>query len=67
MSRTRQRLDALERENTKHVTYAIWRQDDEGRDAYTSPTHPDLVLSRAELDALPEAHGVLRIVIERTA
>ncbi len=45
--------------------HEVWHQATDGRDVFTSDTHPGEVLTRDELEARPTDAGVRRIVVHR--
>lgn len=55
MSRLTARLDRLERRTSSPgaPTVTVWTQAATGEDAFTSPHHPGVSLTAAELDELP--------------
>jgi hypothetical protein len=67
MSQAARRIDALERHTMRDVEYIVWRQDETGKDAYTSLKHPGVVLTRAELADRVEPPGGVRIIVERVS
>lgn len=68
MSRLRSHVDRLRDTLAGTPTvYAVWRQDPNGADVFTSPAAPGVVLTSAELAARREQRGVHRIVVYRTS
>jgi hypothetical protein len=63
--RLRARLDRLASRRGPTVC-EVWHQAENGADTFTSSGHPDLVLTRAQLEALPDTVGVThRIIVLR--
>lgn len=45
--------------------WELWRQHRGGADAFTSPQHPGVTLTQAQLRDTPPALGALRITVVR--
>jgi hypothetical protein len=66
VSRLRARLDRIAADaDAIDGDVVVWRQAPDGRDAFTSPSAPDALLTRAELRARCGPDGTARIIVRR--
>ena len=65
MTRVSSRFTALEQEQGTEGPVVVWRQADDGRDAFWSVQHPGVELTREEISKLTEPINGFNVVVVR--